>query len=740
MARNDKKIYVYQSPVCLFIILSVAIILTEGLLMFGFRFFQTISDTTRIILDTFLLFGILFPVIYFFVFRPLKTHIAEKERIKKELEVMFDAIRQPIFVHDKEFKLVRANKAYEKASGMSFLEMIGKPCYEVFPKMEIPPEKCSNVVGGEDEVHLPSIGKIYKINYYPILDSKDKFLYSIHVLEDITERKLSEVALRLSNMRLEKVLNMYQMKDAPFQELINYVVDAIVELTKSKLGFLGFINKDETIMDVSLWTEKAMQECNIENKPLQFFIREGGMWAEPVRQRKPVMINDYSATNRYKRGYPEGHVKLKRFLGVPIMDNGRVVMVAAVANKEMEYHQMDVRQASLFLEGVWGFLKQRESEEKIKTLNLYLTSIRNINEVLLKSKDEDELFEEMCRILIKMEFIRAVWIGVREEGSSEVRPIAQRGFEKGFLSSHKVRLDVPQSSLDPVGWSIKTGEPKNIWDLEGDSQKESWSKELLGKGFFSIMAVPLKPDGEAIGALGIYSDRKHAFRDEEIGYLLEAASDIAVGVKSLRMEKELKRSVENLQRTLNTTIEAISLMGEMRDPYTAGHERRVAQLACAIAREIGMTDDQMEGVRVCAFLHDIGKIVVPAEILSKPSELNEYEYGIVKSHPKVGYDILKRLEFPWPVAQIVLQHHEMLDGSGYPAGLKGEEIVLEARILAVADVVEAMSGHRPYRAALGIDKALEEISRNKDVLYDAKTVDACMRLFMEKGFRFEALG
>ncbi|HHT9123707.1 MAG TPA: HD-GYP domain-containing protein, partial [Candidatus Wunengus sp. YC63] len=128
-----------------------------------------------------------------------------------------------------------------------------------------------------------------------------------------------------------------------------------------------------------------------------------------------------------------------------------------------------------------------------------------------------------------------------------------------------------------------------------------------------------------------------------------------------------------------------------------------------------------------------------AEILSKPSQLNEYEYGIVKSHPKVGYDILKRLEFPWPVAQIVLQHHEMLDGSGYPAGLKGKEIVLEARILAVADVVEAMSGHRPYRAALGIDKALEEISRSKDVLYDAKAVDACMRLFMEKGFRFEAL-
>ena len=379
---------------------------------------------------------------------------------------------------------------------------------------------------------------------------------------------------------------------------------------------------------------------------------------------------------------------------------------------------------------------RKQTEEKMQYFNTLLMSIRHINETLLRAKDEVELFREICRLLVKIEFIKAVWIGLKE-GSFDIIPVAQKGFDEGFLTSVKIRLDDSTSHLCPVDMAIKTGEPINFWHVGDDSIKEPLKEELLKRGFESIIAIPLKHGEEVIGGLGVYSDRKYAFGDEEIKYLLEVANDIVVGLKSLKLENELKRSVENLQKTLNGTIEAISLMGEMRDPYTAGHERRVAQLACAIAKEIGMTEDQIEGIRVCAFLHDVGKIIVPAEILSKPSELNEYEYGIIKSHPTVGYDILKGLEFHWPVAQTILQHHEMLDGTGYPAGLKGEEIILEARILAVADVVEAMSGHRPYRAALGIDKALEEISRNKDVLYDAKAVDACMRLFMEKGFRFE---
>jgi len=202
-------------------------------------------------------------------------------------------------------------------------------------------------------------------------------------------------------------------------------------------------------------------------------------------------------------------------------------------------------------------------------------------------------------------------------------------------------------------------------------------------------------------------------------------------------EKELKQSMENLEKALEGTIQAMASTVETRDPYTAGHQRRTADLARAIATEMGLSREQVHGIHMAGVIHDLGKIAVPAEILSKPTRLSELEFGIIKTHPQVGYDILKSIEFPWPIAQIVLQHHERMDGSGYPNGLSDEDICLEARILAVADVVEAMASHRPYRPALGIDKALEEISRNKGVVYDAKVVDACLKLFREKGFEFE---
>jgi len=203
-------------------------------------------------------------------------------------------------------------------------------------------------------------------------------------------------------------------------------------------------------------------------------------------------------------------------------------------------------------------------------------------------------------------------------------------------------------------------------------------------------------------------------------------------------EQQVKQGYKKLQRTMEATINTISKIIETRDPYTAGHQNRVSQLAVAIAQEMKLPGDKIEGIRIAALVHDIGKLNIPAEILSKPAKLNEMEFSLIKNHPKTGYDILKTIDFPWPVARIVLQHHERLDGSGYPQGLKGDEILLEAKIMGVADVVEAMSSHRPYRPALGIDKALEEISQNRGILYDPEVVDACLKIFKEKGFKFES--
>jgi PAS domain S-box-containing protein/putative nucleotidyltransferase with HDIG domain len=224
------------------------------------------------------------------------------------------------------------------------------------------------------------------------------------------------------------------------------------------------------------------------------------------------------------------------------------------------------------------------------------------------------------------------------------------------------------------------------------------------------------------------------FRDGETGGAVLSFWDIT---ERKRAEEELQISLEKLKRSLGETTTALASAVEKRDPYTSGHQQRVAQIACAIAQEIGLPQEQVEGIRVAGILHDIGKIYVPSEILSKPSRLGELEFEMVKTHSQVGYEILQGINFPWPVAQIVLQHHERMDGSGYPAGLSGEDIIPEARILAVADVVEAMASHRPYRPALGIDQALEEISQNSGTLYDPQVVEGCVRLIAEKGFQFE---
>jgi response regulator RpfG family c-di-GMP phosphodiesterase len=197
---------------------------------------------------------------------------------------------------------------------------------------------------------------------------------------------------------------------------------------------------------------------------------------------------------------------------------------------------------------------------------------------------------------------------------------------------------------------------------------------------------------------------------------------------------ELRESEKRLRTSLLDSVTALAATVEMRDPYTAGHQRRVAQLAVAIARELMLPEEQVEGIFLASVVHDVGKIQVPAEILSKPGRLSELEFRIIKEHPQHGFDVLKSIDFPWPIAQIVLQHHERLDGSGYPQALKSDQILSDARIIAVADVVEAMVSHRPYRAALGVDVALEEITRNRGVLYDPAVVDACLRLFRERDF------
>lgn len=208
-------------------------------------------------------------------------------------------------------------------------------------------------------------------------------------------------------------------------------------------------------------------------------------------------------------------------------------------------------------------------------------------------------------------------------------------------------------------------------------------------------------------------------------------------LETRRSEDFLQNTLDRLERSLEATFRAMAMTLELRDPYMAGHQQRVAGLAVSIAQEMNLPWDKIEGLRFAGVIHDIGKITAPAEIMAKPGQLSKSEFHIIKDHPRIGYDMIKDIAFPWPVAHIILQHHERLDGSGYPEGLAGEAILIEARILAVADVVEAICSLRPYRPALGTDKALEEIRKGRGFRYDARAVDACLRLFREGRFSFK---
>jgi PAS domain S-box-containing protein/putative nucleotidyltransferase with HDIG domain len=283
------------------------------------------------------------------------------------------------------------------------------------------------------------------------------------------------------------------------------------------------------------------------------------------------------------------------------------------------------------------------------------------------------------------------------------------GYNKDeFLKIHLHKLDTPESAR-LIGPRIE--------GLMGTGEATFESDHFRKDG--SVMPVEVRARVVEFGAQKV---------------ILSVARDVT---ERKRAEAEVQDSLVKLREALGGIIEVVALTVETKDPYTAGHQRRVADLARAIAQEMGLSSEQVGGIRMAGVIHDIGKISIPSEILTKPGKISDLELTLIRNHPQIGYDILKTIEFPWPIARIILQHHERMDGSGYPAGLSGDDILMESRILAVADVVEAMASHRPYRPALGVGEALKEITRHRGTLYDPGVVDACLRLFREKGFEFE---
>ena len=387
--------------------------------------------------------------------------------------------------------------------------------------------------------------------------------------------------------------------------------------------------------------------------------------------------------------------------------------------------------------------KHKQIERHLIQARRTLDTIVACQEVIALAHTKSDLLHKICEVFTQIGGFRMAWIGIAHN-SKFIKPLAYSGIVDGYLDPRKLTYGQKDEMEYPAAKAIREGKPYLAQDIVSESKAISWQPEALKRGYSSVLALPLVSNQKTFGSLCLYASETAYFSENDTKYFNKLAENIVYSIVALqtrkeryRAEGELEKSLETLRKTLSAIIEAMERTVEVRDPYTAGHQRRVADLARSIANHMKLSKDTLDGIRIGGILHDIGKIYVPIDILMKPRKLTTVEFSLIKLHPQVGYDILKSIDFPWPVAKIILQHHERINGSGYPQGLKNDKIMIEAKILGVADVVEAMASHRPYRPSLGIEKALEEIRSKQGTLYDSDIVKACDNLFHTHSFAFK---
>ncbi len=528
----------------------------------------------------------------------------------------------------------------------------------------------------------------------PFKTAGGESLGRILFFRDITERRRAEEALRAGEQRFRMLV-----EEAPDAILLHDIDQSrLIAANKAAERLFG-VPRDEIL----------------KRLPTDFFAPQQAD-GRPVTQsfsehnERAVAGEELSFERRIRRS--SGEERLCRVTLVRLPSNVRLLRASFV-----------------------DITDQKAAEQGLLRLNRALRTLSRGNEALVRCPSEPELLKEMCRVIVEDGGYSMAWVGVAErDAKKSVTPVAWAGEPNPYLQTAAITWADEPRGRGPTGRAIRTGEPQVSMDLRDDPNMVPWIEEAKRSGFGSLLALPLKDASGVFAALTIYSTEPAAFNRDELKLLQELAQDLAFGVLSLR-DREAHEALNRRWRTgFEATVAAIASTVEMRDPYTAGHQQRVGKLAVAIARELALPERQIEGLHLAAIVHDVGKIEIPSDILSKPGRLSQLQMQLVRGHVQAGYDIIKGVDFPWPIAQIVLQHHERLDGSGYPNGLMGDAILPEARILVVADVVEAMMSHRPYRAGLGIDAALIEVERNKGRLYDPAAVDACINLFRNKGF------
>jgi PAS domain S-box-containing protein len=576
------------------------------------------------------------------------THRQEAATALRESEeryrTLVENIDLGITMISSDYRVIMTNAATARLLRKPMSEIVGRECYREFEKRDGVCAHCPGAkamaTGEKAVVETTGIRDdgsrlSVRIQAFPHRGPEGQITGFIEVVEDITERKQTEAALRQSEERFRLVF-----EKAP----------------------IGIMHYDQT---------STITDCNAKFAEIIGAPKEKFIGFNMIRQlQDDQMQKAVAAALDGQVGYYEGD-----YLSVTA---GKLTPVRAI-------YQPILSPEGVISGGITIFediTERRQAESELKLKEKLLDSASD--SIFLYDLEGNFLYVNEAAYITR-------WYGKEE-------------------------------LLSLGAWALGTP--------EATAYRDDILKELWANGELIFESQHRRKDGSVM-PVEIYA-RILVVEDREL--ILSVARDIT---ERKQAETQVRQGLDRFHQALKGTVAALANTVEIKDPYTAGHQRRVAQLSCAMARDLGWLPDRVEGLQVLCFLHDLGKIAVPAEILNKPGKISPTEFSLIKVHPQVGYDILKDISFPWPVALGVLQHHERLDGSGYPSGLTKGEITPEAKILAVADVVEAMATHRPYRPARGIDQALEEIIRNRGKLYDPDAVDVCVRLFTEKDFRFD---
>jgi PAS domain S-box-containing protein len=721
-------------------------------------------------------------------FRGISRDVTERKLAEETLakseekyRTIIETIQEGYFETDLAGRYTFANEALRRRQGYTKEELIGmsnrqfqnetdaKKAYQAFNEVYRTGEPIKALE--MEVIKKDGTRGFSELSVSLIRDAQGKPIGFRGISHDVTERKKMEEALRQNEEKYRTILNSIQEGYFEFDLAgkITFINDTLWKrLGYSKEELLGHTNKvfaDEATRKESF---RAFNELYKTGVPVKALTQKN------IRKDGSIRISELSVSlMRDSGGKPIG------FFGTSRDVTERKKMEETLRESEERYRtiietmqdgywETDLAGRFTFINDAMYRIAESTRERLIGMSNLQYTdetTAKKLYEVFSGIYRTGEPVSEFAFEFTRRDGTRAFTeLSVSLTRDAQGKPIGFRGISRDVTerklaeetlakSEEKYRRLVEdaqegiyQSSvrylaLNPaLARMLGYDSPEEVMSTITDISKQLYvnpddRKKLLDmvneKGSITDFETEYyKKDGSRIWV----SINMHAVQDDQ-GRLLYYQGINQDITEKKKIEAERQENIERLRKSLGATINAMAVTVETRDPYTAGHQRRVADLARAIAKEINLRSDLIDGVRMASTIHDIGKMSVPSEILTKPTKLTDLEFSLIKTHSRAGYDILKDIEFPWPVANVVLQHHERMDGSGYPQGLKGDDILLEARIIAVADVVESMASHRPYRPALGIEVALEEIEKNKGILYDDTVAAACLRLFREKSYQ-----